>query len=60
MTIFTRTERSSNLARTRQRLALFSASLLMLGALCFHPQTVIANEQVATTLSDEQIGRAHV
>lgn len=54
MTIFTRTERNSNLARTRQHLALFSASLLMLGALCFHPQTAIANEQVATTLSDEQ------
>ncbi|MEL4280189.1 nuclear transport factor 2 family protein [Shewanella mangrovisoli] len=54
MTIFTRTERNSNSARTRQHLALFSASLLMLGTLCFHPQTAIADEQVATTLSDEQ------
>lgn len=54
MTIFTRTERSSHSTRTRQHLALFSASLLMLGALCFHPQTAIADGQVATTLSDEQ------
>ncbi|MFB2651741.1 nuclear transport factor 2 family protein [Shewanella seohaensis] len=54
MTISTRAEQRAHSTRTRQRLALFSASVFMLGALCFHPQTAIANEQAAITLTDEQ------